>query len=151
LEDEDDAAEKAYSGRTRVFPGKLAYLIYKLPFVGLCKLQVQLNHGFWYFAQKKKGTEEKYIKEEKERLLILQGKKVTPKKILESIKGCKHPLIASGATTIRSARRAPDEIITKISSYSILEPILEKLSTIASGATPIGSTGRAPNDNGQRW
>jgi hypothetical protein len=29
----------------------------------------------------------------------------------------------------------------------ILEPILEKLSTIASGATTIGSTGRAPDDD----
>jgi hypothetical protein len=64
--------------------------------------------------------------EEKERFIIFQGKKVMEKKILESIKGYKHPLIASGATTIGSARRAPDEIITKISSYSILEPILEK-------------------------
>jgi hypothetical protein len=64
--------------------------------------------------------------EEKERFIIFQGKKVMEKKILESIKGCKHPLIASGATTLGSARRAPDEIITKISSYSILEPILEK-------------------------
>jgi hypothetical protein len=29
----------------------------------------------------------------------------------------------------------------------MLEPILEKLSTIASGATTIGSTGRAPDDD----
>jgi hypothetical protein len=29
----------------------------------------------------------------------------------------------------------------------MLEPILEKISTIASGATTIGSTGRAPDDN----
>jgi hypothetical protein len=39
----------------------------------------------------------------------------------------------------------------KISSYarmqenSLLEPILEKISTIASGATPIESAGRAPD------
>jgi hypothetical protein len=32
---------------------------------------------------------------------------------LESIIGCKHPLIASGAITIGSARRAPDEIKAK--------------------------------------
>jgi hypothetical protein len=32
------------------------------------------------------------------------------KEIFESIKGCKHPLIASGATTIRSAGRTPDKI-----------------------------------------
>jgi hypothetical protein len=30
--------------------------------------------------------------------------------------------------------------------YILLEPILEKLSTIASGATPIGSAGRAPDE-----
>jgi hypothetical protein len=29
---------------------------------------------------------------------------------------------------------------------SLLEPILEKLSSIASGATPIGSAGRAPDE-----
>jgi hypothetical protein len=28
----------------------------------------------------------------------------------------------------------------------MLEPILEKLSTIASGATPTGSAGRAPDE-----
>jgi hypothetical protein len=28
----------------------------------------------------------------------------------------------------------------------LLEPILEKLSTIASGATPIGSAGHAPDE-----
>jgi hypothetical protein len=33
--------------------------------------------------------------------------------ILESIIGCKHPLIASGATTIGSSRRALDEIKQK--------------------------------------
>jgi hypothetical protein len=30
---------------------------------------------------------------------------------------------------------------------SMLEPILEKLSTIATGATTIGSTGHAPDDD----
>jgi hypothetical protein len=29
---------------------------------------------------------------------------------------------------------------------SLLEPILEKLSTISSGAIPLGSTGRAPDE-----
>jgi hypothetical protein len=33
--------------------------------------------------------------------------------ILESITGCKHPLIASGATTIGSARRTPNETSKK--------------------------------------
>jgi hypothetical protein len=32
------------------------------------------------------------------------------KEIFESIKCCKHPLIALGATSIRSADRAPDKI-----------------------------------------
>jgi hypothetical protein len=36
-------------------------------------------------------------------------KKSCEEEILESIKGCKHPLIGSWATTIGSARRAPDE------------------------------------------
>jgi hypothetical protein len=65
LEDEDDAEEKAYSGMIRVFPGKLAYLIYKLPFMGLCKLQVQLNHRLWYFAQKKERNRGKVYKGKK--------------------------------------------------------------------------------------
>jgi hypothetical protein len=45
LEDEDDAAEETYSGRFMVFPGKPGPLIYKVPFVGLYKLKVQLNYG----------------------------------------------------------------------------------------------------------
>jgi hypothetical protein len=36
--------------------------------------------------------------------------------IFESIKGCKNPLIASGATPIRSAGRAPDKIKARRSS-----------------------------------
>jgi hypothetical protein len=32
------------------------------------------------------------------------------KEIFESTKGCKHPLIASGATSIGSAGRAPNKI-----------------------------------------
>jgi hypothetical protein len=35
---------------------------------------------------------------------------VMQEKILESIKGCKHPLIASGATTMGVARRAPNKL-----------------------------------------
>jgi hypothetical protein len=41
-------------------------------------------------------------------------RKSCAKKIFESIKGCKYPLIASGATTIGSADRAPDKIIARI-------------------------------------
>jgi hypothetical protein len=58
-----------------------------------------------------------------------------------------------GATTIGSARRAPDDIIEQNNQLregckekSLLEPILETFLTIASGATPIGSAGRAPDE-----
>jgi hypothetical protein len=34
LEEEDDVAEKAHNERIRVFPGKLAYLIYKYLIAG---------------------------------------------------------------------------------------------------------------------
>jgi hypothetical protein len=50
---------------------------------------------------------------EKDRFIIIQEKEVVQKKYL-SITGCKHPLIASGATTIGSASHAPDEISTRI-------------------------------------
>jgi hypothetical protein len=110
LEDEDDAAEKAYRGRIRVFPGKLAYLIYKLPFVGLCKLHAQLNHGLRYFAQNKERNSGRIYKGRKREIRNPSRKKVMQEKILESIKGCKHPLIASGATTMGVARRAPNKL-----------------------------------------
>jgi hypothetical protein len=45
LTGEDDAAEETYSGRFRVFLGKPGPLIYKVPFMGLYKLKVQLNYG----------------------------------------------------------------------------------------------------------
>jgi hypothetical protein len=56
LGDEDDAAEKTYSGRIRVFPGETRVLTYRLPLVGLGKLKVQLNHG----PQKRTEQVEKY-------------------------------------------------------------------------------------------
>jgi uncharacterized protein Yka (UPF0111/DUF47 family) len=92
-------------------------------------------------------------KQWEEKVYSVSKKKSCAKEIFESIKGCKHPLIASGATTIGSAGRAPDRIIARIKKLerredNIFEPILKKLSTIASGATPIGSTGRAPDDDG---
>jgi hypothetical protein len=72
----------------------------------------------------------------------------------EHIKGCKHPLIALGATLIGSAGRAPDEIerrsvLKKIRQY--LWAFTQKNSIIASGATPIGSTGHAPDEDGKYW
>jgi hypothetical protein len=61
--------------------------------------------------------------------------------------------IASGATTIGSAGRAPDDTIEQnkqlhegFKEKSLLEPILETFSTIASGATPIGRYGHTPNE-----
>jgi hypothetical protein len=60
--------------------------------------------------------------------------------------------MASGATTIGSAGRAPDEIITQIKRLCeackekvYLSLYSKKLSTIASGAAPIGSAGRTPD------
>jgi hypothetical protein len=38
-------------------------------------------------------------------------------KKIESLKGCKHPLIASGATTIGSAWRAPDKLAQEYYSW----------------------------------
>jgi hypothetical protein len=49
------------------------------------------------------------------RLIQYHSKKRScAEEILESITGCKHPLIASGATTIGSTGRAPDKISTRI-------------------------------------
>jgi hypothetical protein len=45
LKGEDDAAEETYNGRFRVSLGKPGPLIYKVPFMGLYKIKVQLNYG----------------------------------------------------------------------------------------------------------
>jgi hypothetical protein len=45
LKGEDDAVEETYSGRFRVSLGKPGPLIYKVHFMGLYKLKVQLNYG----------------------------------------------------------------------------------------------------------
>jgi hypothetical protein len=71
----------------------------------------------------------KYRREKKN--LINSTKKSCAKEIFESIISCKHPLTASGATTIGSASRAPDGINTRITKMerrddSMLEPILKK-------------------------
>jgi hypothetical protein len=71
--------------------------------------------------------------------------------------------IASGATPIGSAGRAPDEKYIKKgktffvyagrnkerqdNQQRIFESIPKSFLTIASGATPIGSAGRAPDEN----
>jgi hypothetical protein len=76
--------------------------------------------------------------------------------LFKPIECCKNPLIASGATPIESAGRAPDKIKTrrrrrrrKGREDNIFEPILEFFSTIASEATPVGSTGCAPDEDGK--
>jgi hypothetical protein len=64
LKDEDDAAEETYSGRFRFSLGKLGPLIYKVPFMGLYKLKVQLNYGLYRFVQKRKervGKQKRFI------------------------------------------------------------------------------------------
>jgi hypothetical protein len=55
---------------------------------------------------------EKYKKRRK--IHYRSKKRSCAKGIFESIKGCKHPIIASGATTIRSTSRAPNEMNTRI-------------------------------------
>jgi hypothetical protein len=73
------------------------------------------------------------------------------------VMSCKHPIIASRATPIRSADRAPDEqIIRRVSFFCRLKNMVKdkeilslysnKNLIIASGATPIGSAGRTPNE-----
>jgi hypothetical protein len=80
LEEEDDAAEKVHSERIRVFSSKPAYLIYKLPLVGFCKLQVQFSYGLWYFAQKRERNSGGIYIKKKKSFAILQREKVLQKK-----------------------------------------------------------------------
>jgi hypothetical protein len=68
LQSEDDAAEKTYSGRFRVSLGKPGPLIYKIPFMGLYKLKVQLHYGLYRPVQKReeivgnyKGKKKRFI------------------------------------------------------------------------------------------
>jgi hypothetical protein len=56
LQSEDDAVEKTYSGRFRVSLGKTGPLIYKIPFMGLYKLKVQLHYGLYHSIQKREET-----------------------------------------------------------------------------------------------
>jgi hypothetical protein len=77
----------------------------------------------------------------------------------EPIKGCKHPLIASGATPIGSAGRAPDEeskeeneiqtcLCRKMTNKARLLSLYSKKFDYSLRATPIGSAGRAPDEDG---
>jgi hypothetical protein len=77
--------------------------------MGLYKLKVQLNYGRLtiHLGERRNGRK---AKEDYRYARKING---CEEEILESIKGWKHPLIASGATTIGSARRAPDEIKMK--------------------------------------
>jgi hypothetical protein len=68
LESEDDTAEKTYSGRFRVSLGKPGPLIYKIPFMGLYKLKVQLHYELYHSVQKReeivgnyKGKQKRFI------------------------------------------------------------------------------------------
>jgi hypothetical protein len=61
----------------------------------------------------------------------ISKKKSCAKEIFESINGYKHPLIASGATPIRIAGRAPEKIKARTKKVErredkIFESILEK-------------------------
>jgi hypothetical protein len=47
------------------------------------------------------------------RFIKVLKKKSCAKEIFQSINGCKHPLIASGANSIGSAGRAPENIKAK--------------------------------------
>jgi hypothetical protein len=68
--------------------------------------------------------------------------------------GYKYPSADSGATTIKSAGRAPNRktisrknLTRRRRKERNLEPMIDyKYPTIASGATPIGSTGHAPDE-----
>jgi hypothetical protein len=79
--------------------------------MGLCELKVQINYGPQRFRQgDMKNNMVKSKKIEGGFIQFWKEKKSCVKEIFESIKGCKHRLIASGATPIWSAGRAPDEI-----------------------------------------
>jgi hypothetical protein len=73
----------------------------------------------------------------------------------EPIKGCKHPLIVSWATSIGSASRASDEVLKrgrrnaylffrKMMNKAILLSLYSKKFDYSHGSTPIRSAGRAP-------
>jgi hypothetical protein len=79
--------------------------------MSLCKLKIQINYGPQRFHQgERKNNMVKSKKIEGGFSQFQKEKKSCVKKIFESIKGCKHPLIASGATLIWIASHAPDEI-----------------------------------------
>jgi hypothetical protein len=90
-------------------------LFIKLPLMGLCKLKVQINYGPRRFHQKERKIKWWKAQRKKEDLLSFKNNnnKSCAKEIFESIKGCRHPLIASGATPIGSAGRAPKKIKRK--------------------------------------
>jgi hypothetical protein len=83
--------------------------------MGLCKLKDQINYGpKGSFKEREKDHMVKNKKDGRRIFEVSKGKKKSSvKKIFEPIKCCKHPLIASRATPIKSAGRAPDEIKTR--------------------------------------
>jgi hypothetical protein len=66
MKGEDDAAEETYSRRFRVSLGKPGPLIYKVPFMGLYKLKIQLNYGLYRFIQKR----EEIVRKQKRFIII---------------------------------------------------------------------------------
>jgi hypothetical protein len=83
--------------------------------MSLCKLKVQINNGpKGSIKEREKYHMVKNKKDGRRIFKVSKGKKKScVKKIFEPIKGCKHPLIASGTTPIGSAGCAPDEIKTR--------------------------------------
>jgi hypothetical protein len=93
----------------------------------------------------------------------MSRKNTSRRKLLSLWSPLKSTTIASGATPIGSAGRAPDEKYKKEGSHffvyagrnkerqdnhqRIFESIPEFFSTIPWGATPIGSAGRVPDEN----
>jgi hypothetical protein len=83
----------------------------------LCKLKDQIKYGpKGSVKEREKDHMVKHKKDGRRIFKVSKGKKSYVKKIFEPIKGCKHPLIASGATPIGSAGRATDEIETRVRS-----------------------------------
>jgi hypothetical protein len=83
----------------------------------LCKLKIQINKGPKGFVKERENGHAMKSKKDRRRIYLFikfqMKNKSCVKKIFKPIKGCKHPLIASGATPIGSTCRAPDEIKTR--------------------------------------
>jgi hypothetical protein len=92
--------------------------------MGLRKLKVHINYGPQRFCQGGRKIIWRKV-QGKRKIYSVSKKKSRAKEMFESIKGCKHPIIASGVTPIGSAGRSPDKIKAR-SKDNIFEPILKK-------------------------